>query len=141
MSLPNVPTLLDIYRICVEQEGRDYTDLRDRAAYLELIGGFPTHLRPAFTKALSHISYFASDRKDHKPSSAGLRIKEDVRSLLALDDHPMVKKVRALEAEGYELRSAASPKARRGFSRVRMGKGGDEIIVQIDGSILDQSLS
>ena len=56
---------------------------------------------------------------------------------LALDDHPMVRKVREYIDHGYVILTSLGPNRRKPYTKIFLCNGGEQITVQIDGSILD----
>ncbi|QIQ87814.1 hypothetical protein [Erythrobacter sp.] len=140
MSIPAEPTIVDVYRICTEQSGKDFEDLRDRAAYVDLVGALPTHLRPGFTRALSLISWLPRESAGGRKKSFPFKVKDDARKLLRLEEHPMIRKARQLEEAGYEIPRPDLKRKRNGYGRVFMRRGDNWIIVKSDGSTLEPRL-
>jgi hypothetical protein len=127
----------DVAAILADPSSKVFRDLRDRAAYLFVTGTYPSHMRRFFTRALTLIS-----RGDHQPvsldgRSGNRRVNERVALRLGLDTHPMVVKVRQYVAGGYWIRTSLGPNARKPYTKVFLEKGGEQVTVQIDGSVLD----
>lgn len=126
----------EIDRILAHPKQRPFRDLRDRAAYMHLTGTYPSHLRREANHWLRLIS-----RQGQSPSalhaSANVRILQRVAQRLNLDAHPMVVKVRAKAKEGYRITVSRGANQRMPYGKIFLSKGGDEITVQIDGSVLD----
>jgi hypothetical protein len=97
-------------------------DLADRMAYIHLLGGFPTHLRPDSYALLRQVTTEAQD--DSRPGP--FRLLPEVVALLKLDDHPMVTKARELMARGYDLARTRGTEDRRPYGRVWLWKRLDE---------------
>jgi hypothetical protein len=128
---PDVPAILS------DPGSKAFRDLRDRAAYMYITGTYPSHLRPFFTQALTLISRGDSQPVSLDGGSDYGRVDERVAERLNLDTHPMVVKVREFVAAGYRIRVSLGPNARKPYTKVFLEKGGEQITVQIDGSVLD----
>lgn len=127
----------DIDAILTNPTSKLFNDFRDRAAYVLVTGIFPTHLRSTFTQALSLVVTASATPTSLDGLSGVLGVNDDAASRLRLDEHPMVRKARALVAEGYRIRASRGPNSRRSFTKVFMHKGQSRLTVQVDGSFLD----
>lgn len=120
---------------------KPFIDLRDRAAHMYVTGSFPSHLRPYFTALLGFISEGSEGPPSFGRGLGPRRIKPEVASRLNLDDHPMVVKTRSCIKEGYRIALSLGSTDRRPYTKVfmtrRAERDDEEIIVQIDGSVLD----
>jgi hypothetical protein len=122
--------------IPVTPGSKDFSDLRDRAAYVHVTGAMPTHLRSYMTELLNKISSFTGARGGNS-----IEIARQNAAVLGLDDHPMVKTVRDFVNNGYAIMVARDFKARRPYGRVflwkDLGHGAiSRVAVQSDGSVL-----
>ena len=121
-----------------DRESKEFHDFRDRTAYMFCTGAFPTHLRTHFTALLRNASKYIGRPASLDGRVGNMHLDPEVVRELGLDDHPMVKKTREFINKGYRIVLAQSLKDRRPFSKVRLiGRGGERITVQIDGSLKD----
>lgn len=121
---------------------KEYTDLRDRAAYVYATGTFPTHLRTYFTSLLRAVTRYSRKPVSLDGRTGSMQVLPENIQALNLDQHPMVKKVRDYISKGYHIQVAQDVRARRPYSKVFLFKkepGGhtDLVTVQVDGSIKD----
>lgn len=128
---PNIEVILS------DPRSKLFNDFRDRAAYVLVTGIYPSHLRPFFTQALSMVTTPCATPTALDGPSGVLKLDEDVARRLGLADHPMVRKARAMIADGYRVKASRGPSSRRPFARVFMHKGALRLTVQVDGSVLD----
>jgi hypothetical protein len=114
---------------------KEFTDLRDRAAYVHVTGAMPTHLRTYMSELLNKISRFTG------AGSNSIEIVRQNATVLGLDDHPMVKRTREFLNDGYSIMTSRDLKARRPYGKVflwkDLGRGAvSKVTVQADGSVL-----
>jgi hypothetical protein len=131
----------DIERVLSHAEDKEYTDLRDRAAYVHATGSFPTHLRTYMTALLRKVSSYSRTPVSLDGRVGSLKIAEENIKRLGLDDHPMIRKVRGYVAHGYKIQVSRDPKTRRPYTKVFLyresapGAGTERLTVQADGSV------
>lgn len=129
------------------KQRKDYTDLRDRLAYVYIMGSYPTHLRTLFTQLIGMAT-----RKSVTPTSldqlgGAVKVSDDIANRLQLENHPMVRSVREHLREGFKLtRSREDHTDRRPYSRVflhrkikagRTGVFQEKKTVYINGAVKD----
>lgn len=119
----------------------EFSDLRDRAAYVYATGALPTHLRTYMTSLLNKITRYSRAPASLDRRAGNLSIPRTQASVLALDDHPMISKVKTYIQEGYKIQVSRDPRTRRPFGKVfmyRRNRNGilDRLTVQSDGSVL-----
>jgi hypothetical protein len=130
-------TWADIDRILNAPKSKEFMDLRDRVAHMHLTKVFASHLRKFATGALRVVTS-PREGTDVRLGVAGpLRVAEDVVEALGLDSHPMVLKVRELQAKRWQIRVSLGPNERRPYTKVFMYRDSERITVQIDGSTHD----
>jgi hypothetical protein len=130
---------LTVSDIPTDPSSKAFADFRDRAAYVYVMGAYPTHIRTYFTTLLSVVSHSVRSPASLDKSFGSIKINEDMANRLMLDDHPMVRRVRLLLAEGYKLHRTGSITERRPYGRIPMKNPmtGGSVVVQIDGSVKD----
>lgn len=121
-----------------------WSDLRDRAAYLRLTGGFPSHLRAASYRALRAL---LAPCPGEQVTVAGVRthygmaMRPEAAERLRLDEHPMVARVVAMVRAGGRVllaKQAGTLAARQPYGRILVRRAdGSRVTVKADGSILD----
>lgn len=116
-----------------------FADFRDRAAYVYIMGSFPTHIRTYFTALLSMISRTVSEPASLDRAFGGVKVNEEMVHRLRLEEHPMVRRTRLLLAEGYRLYRSNDITGRRPYGRIPLHNPmtGVNVVVQIDGSVKD----
>lgn len=119
----------EIDRILDAPDSKKYCDLRDRAAYVFVTGTLPSHLRTFFTRALVLII------RMHR--SGSFKVDEFIVEHMALENHPMVIKVREYLACGWRIQVSKGPNSRKPFSKILVHRGGKQKTIQIDGSVKD----
>lgn len=120
--------------------GKVRDDIRDRAAYVYVTGQFPTHLRRNYMGILNAITAQFARPVSLDGRSGSIKITSDVVNDLDLENHPMVKEVRAKVDEGYLIQPSRGVAQRRPFGKVlmyRRGRGGamDQITVTSEGAV------
>lgn len=116
--------------------------LRDRAAYMFITGHFPSHLRPKTVRYLRQISNFYKKPTSFDGRFGHAKLKDDAIRALRLNQHEMVKAVRAKIREGYFIQKSRGTGTRNGFSKIFMftfhnGEPVHPITVTLDGAIKD----
>lgn len=116
--------------------------LRDRAAYLYITGHFPSHLRPKTNQYLRQISYFYKRPTSFDGRFGHCKIKDDAVRALRLNQHEMVKAVRAKIRDGYFIQKSRGLGTRNGFSKIFMftfenGLPVHPITITLQGAIKD----
>lgn len=137
---PKAPTKADphsIDQVMREPGSRFFRELRDRAAFVRVTGGFPTHLQTHMNALLNKITRYSSRPVSMDGRIAGMAVSAEHIAKLGLDEHPMIKKVQSYIAQGYVIQQSVNPKARQPYSRVRMARDGHHVTVQIDGSTIE----
>lgn len=129
----------EVARIMADPNGRDYHDLRDRAAYVYATGSIPTHLRTLMNSLLRKLTIYSRQPASLDGRLGSLRLDEHTVVALGLDNHPMIRKVRQYLDEGYRVSVARDHRSRRPYSKVLLVNPatGTRITVQADGSIKD----
>lgn len=130
-------TWSELEAIFLDPKSKEFTDLRDRAAHLFLTGVYATHLQQFFVGALCVISSTRDGRSLIDPQTGAIQVAEEVVQRLALHEHRMVKAVRKMQAEGWQIRQSLGANKRRPYTKVFMYRGEARITVQQDGSMLD----
>jgi hypothetical protein len=102
-----------------------------------ITGTYPSHLRTFFTRVLGHMAKMTNRATSMDGRSGNMLLDEDGVRRLHLDDHPMVLKVRKYLDQGYRITVSRGATSRKPYRKIFLAKGGDEITVQIDGSVLD----
>jgi hypothetical protein len=127
----------------MQEEKKIRADLRDRAAYVYVTGQFPSHLRRKYTGMLRALTHYFKKPVSLDGRTGHLKLDDEVIRDLALDSHPMVRKVREKIAAGYFIQPSLGLGTRRNFWKIFMFKLNADnipfghIIVQGDGSIKD----
>lgn len=126
----------DISVVLHDPESQGWRELRDRAAYVYLSGGFPSHLRPHTVRALRQVVHPV---KDHEEGKKALVVADEAVDALQLRSHPMVTTANRFLEKGYRLRLSEEPGDRRPFSRVlvyrEVGEGIQKATISIDGGV------
>jgi len=114
-------------------------DIRDRAAYVYITGQFPSHLRGNTMGILRAITASFSRSTALDGRNGAMKLTSEVVNDLDLENHPMVKEVRAKVDEGFLIQQSRGIHARKPFTKVfmyRRGRGHtDQITVNLDGSV------
>ncbi|HEX3918852.1 MAG TPA: hypothetical protein VHW60_16060 [Caulobacteraceae bacterium] len=127
------PDMGDVASILADPKSRAFSELRDRAAYLQLTGTYPTNLRTRTTRLLTLISSAGRSA----PDVADRVVATGIADQLQLATHPMVTKVRDYIEQGYRIRVSQGPNVRKPFYKIWLFKGDDRRTIQIDGSMMD----
>lgn len=128
------------YAAMMDPDGTFFRTIRDRAAYVYIVGNFPSHLRKESTGVLRQVT-----RAYRRPSSLDGRVgnnklNDDVVADLTLEQHPMVLEVRYYIRQGYLLLGPRGYGKRNTYQRIYMFKPGpngtfqNPIRVQVDGA-------
>lgn len=127
----------DIDRILSNPKSKEFNDLRDRAAYMFITGGYPSHLRVFFTQALKLVSKMHNEPQSLDGLSGALKLNDEIVLKLNLGTHPMVTKVQLYVRDGWRIKSSRGANARKPYTKVFLSKGDERVTIQVDGSILD----
>jgi hypothetical protein len=123
----------------MKQGSKVRDDIRDRAAYIYVTGQFPSHLRRNYMGILRAISASFQKPVALDGRSGSIKLTSEVVSDLNLENHPMVKEVRAKIDEGFLIQPSRGIQSRRPFTKVfmhRRARGGTELItVGHDGAV------
>jgi hypothetical protein len=127
----------EVRKILAEPDGKDYQDLRDRAAYVYATGSIPSHLRTLMTSLLVRLTKYSRTPVSMDRRIGSMELSQEMIRTFGLDSHPMIVKVRSYVESGYRIQVARDVKARRPYSKVFLWKPGsdEKITVQIDGSV------
>ncbi len=128
------------YAADMVRDSKYFLDVRDRAAYLYIVGNFPSHLRKEYTAALRQFS-----RRYRKPTSLDGKIgreylNPDIANDLRLDAHPMVVEVRLMISRGYLIQGSRGFGTRNTYREVYMFQPGPDqtmtnrITIKLDGA-------
>ena len=125
------PDAQAVLRIMADKVSRQFTELRDRVAYVFVTGSHPTNLRPFYTGALNVLSTVA-----RMPSRYGpLRVDWCAIHELDIRNHPSVTGTKRLLSEGWELVISSGPNKRRSYQNLYFKKNDSLITLKCDGSI------
>lgn len=118
---------------------KDYVEFRDRAAYVYVTGSFPTHLRVHYTGLLRLVTRYNKEPVSLDQRTGHMAVNKEAVEKLMLEDHPMVRKVRAMIDKGYLIERSDSLTERRPYGRVPMfhPTTKERVAVQSDGSVRD----
>lgn len=125
--------------IPTDPTSKAFADFRDRAAYVYIMGSFPTHIRSHFTALLSMISRSVMEPSSLDRAFGGVKVNDEMVHRLRLEEHPMVRRTRLMLAEGYKLYRSGALTDRRPYGRIPMKNPltGRSVVVQIDSSVKD----
>ncbi|MBX9708386.1 MAG: hypothetical protein K2X61_10675 [Caulobacteraceae bacterium] len=136
LALEATATPESVDRILALPGSKHFNDLRDRAAYVHVVGGHPSHLRTFFTQALVLLSDITNGPTALDGRSGVLKMKACAVERLRLNQHPMVLKAREYVSDGWLIRASRGPNERRPYTKVFLLRGAERVAVQIDGSVL-----
>jgi hypothetical protein len=105
-------------KVLSDPASKDFTDLKDRAAFVFVTGTLPTHLRSPMTALLRSMSVVRGEPTAIDGKSGTVKLEPHIARNMRIEQHPMVAKVAEFVKEGYEVRASRDLKARRPFSRV-----------------------
>jgi hypothetical protein len=131
------PTTADIDLILADPDAAAYQNLRDRSAYVYLTGSYPSHLRTLTTRRLT-LMMSKTPLPDGTPAPpGGLHLLPEYADRLGLEAHPMVRKVREHQEDGYRIRLSLGPNERKPYGKVLVFKDEVQRTINIDGSVKD----
>ena len=130
----------DLARVLQDNRSKEYTDFRDRSAYVFITGAFPSHLRDYFNALLSGGARRVREHTSLDGQGGSMKVDPDVVEALKLPDHPMVKKVREFVGNGYRIVLTRPHTTRKPYSRVFVAQVKDGLYVNkktinLDGSV------
>jgi hypothetical protein len=126
--------------IPIDRDSRTYQDLRDRAAYLYIMGSFPSSLGNYMATLLTLVSRSVQAPSALDGSTGRTQVDREMAERLQLEQHPMVRRAQMLIAEGYGIDSVAAQADTRPYGRIYMRhrKTAHPIVVLIDGSVCER---
>jgi hypothetical protein len=114
-------------------------DVRDRAAYVFVTGQFPSHLRSNYMGILRAVTASFAKPVALDGRSGSMKLTPEAVTDLDLENHPLVKAVRAKLAEGFLIQPSRGLQARRPFGKVFMYRptnaGNDLVVVNSEGAL------
>lgn len=114
-------------------------DVRDRAAYVYVTGQFPSHLRANYMGILRAITASFAKPVAMDGRSGSMKLTAAAVQDLDLENHPLVKAVRAKIEDGFLIQPSRGLQARRPYGKVFMyrptTKGNDLIVVTSEGAV------
>jgi hypothetical protein len=118
-----------VFRMMANENTKDFTDLRDRVAYMFVTGAHPTNLRPFFTNALNVVSTWAGRARHFGPRV----IDRPAVYMLRLREHPLVVEAQRLMSEGWRLAASLGPNKRRPFGNLYFLRDQDRLTLHAEG--------
>lgn len=120
-----------VLRMMASENTRDFSDLRDRVAYMYVTGAHPTNMRSFFTGALNVLS-----ERTNAPGRFGpFLIDSTAVYTLGLTRHPMVVEARRLMSEGWRLVVSLGPNRRRPFGNLYFSREQHRLTLHSEGWI------
>jgi len=118
-----------VFKMMAHERTKDFTDLRDRVAYMFVTGAHPTNLRAFFTGALNVLSTHSDASGRFGPHLVDCSAIYTLR----LIHHPMVVEARRLVSEGWRLVVSLGPNERRPYGRLYFSREQHRLTLHAEG--------
>ena len=99
---------------------RFHSEMIDRAAYVYIVGCFPSHLRRTYTDALREMTRYFKKPASLDGRTGHIYLRRDIVEDLQLEQHPMVMAVRRRLSQGYLIQPSRGFASRRNYWKIFM---------------------